>query len=169
MIKDSLLKALNDQVNAEYYSAYLYLSMSAYAEHAGFKGIANWLFIQAREESAHANHLYRHILERGGLPVLGDIKGVPTSYESIKEVFEKTLAHERGVTEKINKIATLALEEKDHATYQFILWYVNEQVEEEATAEEILTRVNRIAGNTAPLYHLDAELAARTFTDPFED
>jgi ferritin len=165
MIKDSLLKALNDQLNAEYYSAYLYLSMSAYTEHTGFKGIANWLFIQAREETAHANHIYHYILERGAMPVLGDIKAVPASYGSVQEVFEKTLAHERGVTERINKIATLALEEKDHAAYQFILWYVNEQVEEEATAEEILTRINMM--DPALLYHLDAEFAARTFTDPF--
>jgi ferritin len=169
MIKDSLAKALSDQVNAEYYSAYLYLSMSAYAEHAGFRGIANWLFIQAREETAHANHIYRHILERGALPVLGDIKASPASYGGLKEVFEKVLAHERHVTELINKIATLALEEKDHATYHFILWYVDEQVEEESTAEEILNKICRMENNSGLLDHLDNALAARTFTDPFED
>jgi ferritin len=167
MIKDSLLQALNNQLNAEYYSAYLYLSMSAYAEHAGFKGIANWLFIQAREETAHANHIYHHILERGAAPVLTDIKAVPASYGSVKEVFEKTLTHERGVTERINKIATLALEEKDHATYHFIMWYVDEQVEEEAAAEEILAKLNMAGNSTALLYHLDSGLGARTFTDPF--
>jgi ferritin len=167
MIKDSLVKALNDQLNAEYYSAYLYLSMSAYAEHAGFKGIANWLFIQAKEEMAHGIHIYRHILERGAVPVPADIKAPAASYNGIKEVFEKVLAHERHVSELIGRIATLAQEEKDHATYHFILWYVDEQVEEEAAAEEILNRINMLGNNTALLYHLDAAFAARTFTDPF--
>jgi ferritin len=167
MIKAPLLQALNNQLNAEYYSAYLYLSMSAYAEHAGFKGISNWLFIQSREEMAHGTHIYHHILERGAVPVLADIKAPPASYNGIKEVFEKVLAHERHVSELIDRIATLALEEKDHATYQFILWYVDEQVEEEAAAEEILNRINLMAGNSALLYHLDSAFAARTFTDPF--
>lgn len=167
MIKDSLVKALNDQLNAEYYSAYLYLSMSSYAEHAGFKGIAHWLFIQAREEMAHGTHIYHHILERGALPVLGDIKAPEASYSGIKELFEKTLAHERHVSELISRIATLAQEEKDHATYHFIMWYVDEQVEEEAAAEDILNRINLTGNNTALLYHLDSAFAARTFTDPF--
>jgi ferritin len=167
MIKDSLVKALNDQLNAEYYSAYLYLSMSAYAEHTGFKGIANWLFIQAREEMAHGTHIYHYILERGALPVLVDIKAPATSYSGVKDLFEKVLAHERHVSELIGRIATLAQEEKDHAVYHFIMWYVNEQVEEEASAGDILNRINLMGNNTALLYHLDSEFAARTFTDPF--
>jgi ferritin len=167
MIKESIAKALNDQVNAEYYSSYLYLAMSAYADHAGFKGMANWLYVQAQEELAHAVHIYRHILERGAVPVFGDIKADQSSYGSVKEVFEKTLSHERHVTELVNGIASLALEEKDHATYNFIMWFVNEQVEEVATAEEIVAKFNLMGNNPALFYHLDAEFAARTFTDPF--
>jgi ferritin len=167
VIKESLVKALSDQVNAEYYSAYLYLAMSAYADRAGFKGIANWLFIQAQEEMAHGTHIYQHVLERGGTPAFADIKTPETSFGSIKAVFEKVLSHERMVTERIHKIATLAQQEQDHATYSFITWYVNEQVEEEASAEELVAKVSLIADNSGLLYNLDAALAARTFTDPF--
>jgi ferritin len=167
MIKESLSKALNEQVNAEYYSAYLYLAMSAFADRCGFKGVANWLFVQAREEMAHGTHIYQHVLERGAAPSFADIKVPQTSYGSIKEVFEKVLAHERHVSELINRIASIAKEENDHASYNFIMWYVNEQVEEEATAEALVAKINLMGNNPGLLYNLDAELAARTFTDPF--
>jgi ferritin len=167
MIHDSLVKVLSEQVNAEFYSAYLYLDMSAYADRAGYKGIANWFFIQAQEEMAHAVHIYRHILERGACPSFSDIKRPQNSYASIKEAFEKTLAHERLVSGLINKIASLAQDEKDHATYNFILWYVNEQIEEEASAEEILAKINLTAGHPGLLFNLDADLGARTYSDPF--
>ncbi|MDR2184459.1 MAG: ferritin [Treponema sp.] len=167
MLSEALTKALSEQVNAEYYSAYLYLGMSAYADREGYKGIANWFFIQAQEERAHAVHLYQHILERGASPVFTDIQAPPASFAGIKDVFEKVLAHERGVTARINKIASMAAEEKDHATYNFILWYVNEQVEEEKNAGEIISKINLMGNSPALLFHLDSELAARTFTDPF--
>ncbi|MDR1949330.1 MAG: ferritin [Spirochaetaceae bacterium] len=167
MIKESVSKALNDQVNAEYYSSYLYLAMSAYADRSGFKGIAHWLYIQAQEELAHGIHIYQHLLERGAAPVFEDIKAAQTSYGSIREVFEKVLSHERHVTGLVNSIASLAMEEKDHASYNFILWYVNEQVEEEAAAEEIIAKLNLAGDNPGLLYNLDAEFAARTFTNPF--
>jgi ferritin len=167
MIKDSVVKALSDQVNAEFYSAYLYLAMSAYADRSGYKGIANWFFIQAQEETAHAVHIYQHILERGASVSFPEIKAPESSYTSIKDAFEKTLAHERLVTGLINKIATLAQEEKDHASYNFIMWYVNEQIEEEATAEEILAKINLTAGHPGLLFSLDAEMGSRTYSDPF--
>jgi ferritin len=169
MIKESISKILSEQVNAEYYSAYLYLAMAAYADRAGFKGISNWLLVQAQEEMAHGIHIYRHILERGAAPSFTDIKVPQTSFGSIKEVFEKVLLHERHVSELINRIASLAQEERDHATYNFILWYVNEQVEEEASAEELVTRINLAGNNPGLIYHLDAVLASRAFTDPFAD
>ena len=167
MLKTSLSQVLSEQVNAEYYSAYLYLAMSAYADRAGFKGISNWFFVQAQEETAHGTHIYQHLLERGATPSFADIKVPQTDFKSIEEVFAKTLAHEQHVTELINNIASIALRENDHATYNFILWYVNEQVEEEATADELLTKVRLIGNNTALLYNLDAELAARVFNNPF--
>jgi ferritin len=168
MLSEKISKALNDQVNAEFYSAYLYLAMSAYADTAGFKGIANWLYVQTREEMAHGVHIYEYILERGGTPVFADIKVPQTKFGSVKEIFEKVLAHERRVTELIGGIADLALKEKDHATYSFILWYVNEQVEEESSAGELAERAKRIGDNAAQLYQLDAQLAAREFHSPFK-
>ncbi|MDR2006240.1 MAG: ferritin [Acidaminococcales bacterium] len=167
MIKSKLTKALNDQVNAEYYSSYLYLAMSAYADKEGFKGIANWLFIQAQEELAHGTHIYQHILERGAAPAFNTIQAPPASFAGIEEVFEKVLAHEQYVTELINNIASLALKESDHASYNFIMWYVNEQVEEEATAGELLAKIKAVADNKGLLYTLDAQLASRAFVNPF--
>jgi ferritin len=167
MIKNSVFKALNEQLNAEFYSAYLYLSMSAWAEHTSFKGIAHWLFVQAREETAHGTHIYRHILNRGAQPELTDVKAPLASYGSVKEVFEKVLAHEQHITALINKTASLTQEEQDHSTYHFMMWYVDEQVEEEAAAQEILNRINMMGNNPGLLYHLDSELAARTFHEPF--
>jgi ferritin len=167
MLKTSLSNVLNEQVHAEYYSAYLYLSMSAYADRAGFKGFANWFFIQAQEEMAHGTHIYQHLLERGATPFFADIKAPQFPFKSIEEAFAKTLEHEQHVTELINNIASIALSEHDHATYQFILWYVNEQIEEEATVDELLTKIRLIGDNTSMLYNLDAELAARVFNNPF--
>jgi ferritin len=167
MLKERVSKVLSDQVNAEYYSAYLYLAMSAYADRIGYKGVANWLFVQAQEEMAHGTHIYRHILERGETPAFAEIKAPKTSFNGIKEVFEKVLTHERHVSELIGNIATIAMEERDHATYNFITWYVNEQVEEESSAEELVAKVNFIGDNVGLLYNLDAALAARKFVDPF--
>ncbi|MDR3337473.1 MAG: ferritin [Treponema sp.] len=169
MIKESISRVLSEQVNEEYYSAYLYLAMSAYADRSGFKGAAHWLFVQAREETAHANHLYQYILERGAAPSLTDIKASQLSFESITAVFEKVLAHERHVSELLNRIAALALDENDHAAYTFIQWYVNEQVEEEANADEILTQAKAMRNDAALLYQLDAQLAKRKFIDPFPE
>ena len=169
MIKDSIAQALSDQVNAEYYSAYLYLAMSAYADRAGYKGIANWFFVQAQEEMTHGIHFYRHILERGVSPALADIKKPETSFGSIKDVFEKTLAHEKTVTASIDRIATLAQNEKDHATYSFIMWYVDEQIEEESGVEEILAKINLAGNNPGLFYTLDAQLGSRAYTDPFTE
>jgi ferritin len=167
MIKESLSKALSEQIGVEYYSAYLYLSMAAFADRAGYKGIANWLTVQAREEIAHGNHIFRYLLDRGVSPCLGDIKAPPASFGSVRELFEKVLAHEQSVTGRVNRIAAMAAEEEDHASYFFISWYVNEQVEEEAAAEDLLTKIRLIDGHPGPLYNLDASLAGRVFTDPF--
>lgn len=167
MISKKLLAALSEQVNAEYYSAYLYLSMSAFADQAGFKGIAHWLFEQSREEMAHGTNMYQYILERGGVPSLTAIAAPPADFTDISQVFELTLAHEQSVTQRINDIATMAMQEHDHACYQFIMWYVNEQVEEEATASDILSKVQMIGDNKGLLLNLDQELGTRTFVNPF--
>ena len=115
MLGEALTKALNNQINAEYYSAYLYLSMSAFAEGAALKGTANWLFVQAQEEMAHGIHMYQYLMDRGGLPSFAAIAPPPESFASIDDVFAQVLAHEQKVTEGVNSIATLAMRENDHA------------------------------------------------------
>jgi len=167
MISEKLTKALNEQVNAEYYSAYLYQSMSACMERAALKGTASWLFTQAKEEMAHGINIYQYILDRGAVPVLSDIGQPTASFADIEEIFEAVLAHEQKVTKLINEIASLAMQEKDHACYQFIMWYVNEQVEEESNASDILSRIQMIGGDKGLLLSLDNELAARVFVNPF--
>jgi len=169
MLKDKLQKAFSDQINAEFYSAYLYLGMSAYTDRLGFKGVANWLYVQAQEEMAHATHMYQHVLDRGETPSFADIgcPPGPDTYKGIRDVFEKTLAHEQKVTGHINDIASLAMKENDHASYQFISWYVNEQIEEEKSVSDILAKIKIMGDSPVLLYNLDQELAARTFTDPF--
>ena len=167
MLSEKLTDALNDQVNWEMYSSYIYLSMSAYAESENMKGTANWLYVQAKEEMAHAMHMYQYILDRGSIPCLKEIRAPEASFTDLKDVFEKVYAHELKVTERINNIATLAMSENDHACYQFIMWYVNEQVEEESNAKDIIDRLKLIGSNTGQLLTLDNELAARTYINPF--
>ena len=167
MISEKLAKALNDQVNAEYYSAYLYFSMSAYAEREGFKGFANWLFIQAKEEMAHGTHMFQYILDRGAAPTFPAIAPPPETFASIEDIFNKVLEHEKKVTASINNIANIAMQEQDHACYQFMLWYADEQVEEEANAGEIICKLQMIGGNKGLLLYIDAEFASRVFKNPF--
>ena len=167
MLSENLVKALSEQVNAEYHSAYLYLAMSAAADQFGLKGAANWLFVQAQEEMAHGTHMYQYILERGAAPSFSAIQPPPASFRDANEIFEMTLAHERKVTERINAIATLAMKESDHACYQFMMWYVDEQVEEESSVTEVLDKLRLIGDNKGLLLTLDNELAARVFVDPF--
>jgi len=167
MISENLTTALSDQINAEMYSSYLYLAMSAYAEDAGLKGAANWLYVQTREEMAHAIHMYQYLLDRGAVPGLFAIEQPPACFESLKDLFEKVYAHEQKVTERINNIASIALRENDHACYQFIMWYVNEQVEEESNVTDILAKLDLIGDSRPHLLNLDKEFAARVFNNPF--
>ena len=167
MISQKLTKALSDQVNAEYYSAYLYLSMSACADQLGLKGAAHWLFAQAQEEMAHGTNMYQYILERGAKPAFTEINGPQSDFVDLNQIFEMVLEHEQTVTKRINDIATMAMQEHDHACYQFIMWYVNEQVEEEASASDIISKLELIGDNKGLLLALDTELAARTFVNPF--
>ena len=169
MMNQHLTTALNNQVNAEYYSAYLYLSMSACAEHLGFKGAAHWLFAQAQEEMAHGTNMYRYILERGSKPSFAEINVPPSDFSDLRQIFEMVLEHEQYVTKRISDIATMAMQTNDHACYQFIMWYVNEQVEEESSASDILNQAQMIGDNTGLLLSLDKELGARVFVNPFPD
>ena len=166
MIAKKIEDAFNIQINAEIYSSYLYLSMSAALEKMNLPGFASWMRVQAQEEMAHAMKFYDHIIERDGMVALVAIDGPPMAWKNVKAVISETLEHEQKVTGLINDLMDISLSEKDHAGSMFLQWFVTEQVEEEATAMEILGKLE-IAGDSAGgLYLLDKELAGRVFIPP---
>jgi ferritin len=165
MLNDRMEKALNDQLTAELYSPYLYLSMSAYFQSLDLPGFANWMRVQAQEELMHAMKFFDYIAERGGRIALAAIEGPRKEWESAVAAFQHVAEHETKVTGLIHGLVDLALETKDHASNNFLQWYVGEQVEEEASANEVLQKAKR-AGDGAGLFLLDQELATRVFTPP---
>ncbi len=167
MIKEKIQNALNRQTNAEMYSAYLYLSMSAFFESINLKGFANWMRVQTQEEMAHAMKFYDYINERGGRITLTAIDAPPTQWKSPLDVFEHVYKHEQRVTGLINDLVNLAVAENDHATNNFLQWFVAEQVEEESSADEIVQNL-RLLGDArgSGLFMLDKELGQRVFTPP---
>ena len=164
MLSEKLHEALNAQVNAEFWSAYLYLSMSMDAEAKGLKGVANWFYVQFQEEQDHARILMNYILSRDGKVSLKPIEAVRTEWASPLEMFQDTLTHEKKVTAMINNLASIAAEDKDYASSNMLVWFVDEQVEEEESAREMITACEAVEGNKFGLYMLDKELAARTYT-----
>ncbi len=160
-LSEKMEKALNEQVKKEFYSAYLYLSMSAYCESLGYSGFANWLKKQAQEEMEHAMKLYDYIFERRGRVILEAIDKPPSDWKDLVDVFENVLKHEEEVTESIYKLMDLAKEEKDYATESMLKWFVDEQVEEEASADEILQKLKMVGENKNALFSLDRALAQR--------
>jgi len=166
MISKKMEQAINDQINAELYSAYLYLSMVAYFESVNLSGFATWMKAQTQEELVHAMKMYDFVNERGGRITLKPIDGPPTEWDSPLAAFEAAYAHEQMVTGRINDLVNLAVEEEDHATNAFLQWFVNEQVEEEMSADNVVQNL-KIA-NEAPgaLFMIDRELGQRVFTPP---
>ena len=164
-IKKIMEQALNDQLKAESESEYLYLSMSAYFESINLKGMAHWMYVQFQEEQTHKMKFFRYINERGGRINFKDLKAPKLEWSSPLNVFEETLEHEQQVTELINNLVELAMKEKDYATYQFLQWYVSEQVEEEANVIDIIENIKRVQNSAEGLYMLDKELASRVFVD----
>lgn len=166
MIKEKIQKALNQQLNAELFSSYLYLSMAAYFESINLKGFANWMRVQTQEELVHAMKFYNFIIERGGKAVLKAIEGPPTQWKSPLAVFEHAYKHEQKVTGLINNLVDLSIAEQDHATNNFLQWFVAEQVEEEASADEVVQKIKLMSDASGGLFMLDQELAQRVFTPP---
>ncbi len=166
MLKPSLETALNDQINAELYSAYMYLSMSAWFDDAGFPGMAKWMKAQYQEEMFHVDKFFHYVLERGGKVTLRSIDAPPTQWDSALDVFEKTLAHEQHVTGLINELASLSMDERDHATLNFLQWFIAEQVEEEATAGELVNQLRMVGKSGHGMLMLDRELGVRVFAPP---
>ena len=166
MISKKMEKALNEQVNAELFSAYLYLSMEAYFKSLNLNGFANWMRVQTQEEVTHAMKIYDFIDERGGRITLKAIDGPETKWDSPLAVFNAVYEHEQKVTSLINNLVNLAIEEKDHASNTFLQWFVNEQVEEEASADQVVQQLKLMEKAPGGLFLLDRELAQRVFTPP---
>ena len=166
MLSQKLHDALNAQVNAELWSAYLYLSMALDAESKGYKGIANWFHVQFQEEQAHARIITNYMLSRDAKVELLPIEAVPTTWETPLAMFEKTLEHEKKVTALINNLASIANEDRDFASINRLNWFIDEQVEEEENARDMIQAVAAVIDNKYGLYMLDKELAARTYNVP---
>ena len=166
MVSPKIQDAINQQINAEFWSAYLYLAMGMHFEGEGYQGIANWFRIQFKEEQAHAEIFINYLLARGGRVQLKAIDAVPTEWESPLAAFVDTLAHEEKVTAMINALYALAEEEHDYATRGKLDWFVSEQVEEEETARNLIDRLKLISGDGHALYMLDQELASRVYNVP---
>lgn len=161
MLDQDMQDAINTQIRNEYYSSYLYLSMSAYCESRNFPGFASWLRKQSEEELVHAMKLFDYMLDRGGRVALESIDRPPSEFGTLLEVFEELFEHEREVTGMINSLYDLALSQNDHATAVALHWFIEEQVEEEKSAEEVVEKLKLAADNGAALMILDAELGSR--------
>lgn len=166
MLQKKIEDALNEQINAEMWSAYLYLSMSLHFEHEGRSGIANWFKIQFQEEQAHALALMDYLNARDGKVILRPIADVPNSWESPKAAFEATLEHEKKVTALIHNLYAMAEEEKDFATRQKLNTFVAEQVEEEDNVRQIIDDLTLVGEEGTGLFQIDRELGTRTFVAP---
>ena len=164
MLSKNLHQAINAQINAELWSAYLYLAMSMDAEAKGLKGVANWFHVQHLEEQDHARIFMNYLNSRDAKVVLQPIAEVPTEWNSVLEMFEQTLAHEKKVTALINNLAFIANEDRDFASINRLVWFIDEQVEEEESAREMIAAVEAVEGNKYGMYMLDKELATRAYT-----
>lgn len=163
MLKEPVLKKLNEQLNHELQSAYLYYAMAAYFESINLKGFANWMVIQAQEELSHVARFYAFINDRGARVSFAAVSEPQQDWDSAMDVMVSTYEHECQVSELINETVSLAIAENDHATNTFLQWFVAEQVEEEATADDIVQKLKLIGDNSSGLFMMDTELSKRTF------
>lgn len=161
MLSKRMEEALNKQINAELYSAYLYLSMAAYFDSISLDGFSHWMKLQAKEETEHAYKIYGYVYERGGAVILEAINKPPTKWDSPLAVFEDAYKHEQKVSEMINNLVAMAREEKDYATENFLQWFVEEQVEEEANADEVVQKLKMVKDSRNGLFMMDGKLGQR--------
>ncbi|QLC50392.1 ferritin [Methanolobus zinderi] len=166
MISEKMTSALNEQINKEMYSAYLYMSMSAHCSNVGLDGFANWFMVQYQEEMTHAMKIYDYLNEQGEKVILEAIEKPPSEFGTVLEMFEATLKHEQFITRSIHELVDLANEEKDYATQIFLQWFVTEQIEEEGNDNEIIAKLKLVGNEGNGLFMLDREMAARTFNEP---
>ncbi len=166
MFTERLQNAINEQIVAEFYSAYLYLAMSAYLENKDLPGMAHWMRMQYEEEVIHALKFFDYMNDRGARVILSAIDAPPAEFDSVVAVFEEVLAHEQKVTSLIHNLYTLAIEEGDYPTQSLLHWYIDEQVEEEKSASEVLARLKMVQDYPPGLLMMDQELAARPAPTP---
>ena len=166
MLSKNLHDAINAQINAELWSAYLYLAMSLDAEAKGYKGVANWFYVQFQEEQAHARIFMNYLNSRDAKVTLLPIEAVPATWDSVLDMYKQTLEHEKKVTSLINNLAFIANEDRDFASINRLVWFIDEQVEEEESAREMIAAFEAVEGNKYGMYMLDKELATRTYTVP---
>ena len=168
MLSPKMEKALNEQINAEMFSAYLYLAMVAYFQEKNLSGFAHWMTVQNEEETFHAMKFFRYVSERGGRVTLDAIEKPQFEWESPLAAMEAALEHEGYITSRINDLVDLAIEEKDHATASFLRWFVDEQVEEEDSVNEVVQKLRMVGSNGGGLFMMDRDLGTRVFTPPTE-
>jgi len=166
MISKRLVDAFNEQINKELYSEYYYLTMAAWLDSENLPGCANFFKVQVEEERFHAMKMYDFVNERGGKIIMGAIKCPPVEFDSVLDVFEKAYEHEQLVTKLIYGLMDVAIEEKDHAAKSFLNWFIDEQVEEEASMDTIVGKLRMIGGNGHGLLMIDNDLSTRVFTPP---
>lgn len=166
MASERMIEKINEQIQKELYSEYLYLSMQAYFAAENLDGFANFFKVQTQEERFHANKFFDYVNQVGGRVILRPIAGPKTDFASPEEIFQLALAHEKLVTRSIYDLVDIALEERDHTAHAFLQWFITEQAEEEATMDGILKKLKLIANDGRGLLMLDAELATRVFTPP---
>jgi len=166
MISEKLLNELNKQINFEFYSAHIYLSMAAYCAAEDFDGFSNWFKVQAEEEKFHAMKFYNYVNEMNGRVLLEGMPDPQTDFKSLLDAFQISLNHEKIVTSKIYNLTDIATEEREHATISLLKWFIDEQVEEETNFSGLVKRLSRIKDDPTSLYLLDTELAARVFVPP---
>ena len=166
MLDNKMLQELNQQIQEETYSSYIYLAMAAWLEENGYKGMATWMRVQAREEKIHADIFYNFIMERGGHVKLEAIPAPPDAWDSPLELFKAALEHEEHITGRINHMMNLAIEVKDHATSQMLQWFVEEQVEEEANVGEAVQQLSLVGKDGRGVLMVDREMGTRVFSVP---
>lgn len=166
MLTPKMQDALNAQINAEFWSAYFYMSMAVHFEGTAFRGMANWFKVQWHEEIAHAEILMNYVIARGGKVTLEPVAAVPNDWNEPLAAFEATLAHEQKVTEAFNKLYALAVSENDYATRCRLDWFISEQVEEEETVQTLIERLKLVGKDGMALFMIDQELSSRAYTTP---
>mgnify|MGYP003367320160 FL=1 len=166
MLSEKLHAALNAQMNYEFYSAHAYLAMAAYCTNESYDGFTNFFLVQAEEERFHAMKFYNYLSDMGYRATIEGFPNPGNEFSSILDVFEHALQHEKEVTRRIYELSDIALEEREHATMAFLKWFIDEQVEEEATFNTLIAKLSRIQNDSNAIFMLDSELANRTFTPP---